>query len=258
MSLPLYKSESFLKKVFDDFVLEVVDLKRNINNAQWQRDNNIRNSGDFVLYAQKSIRSFIENYGISARNNNISINVINEVKYVMVSICDEIFLHIDWEGKQIWEEKMLESSLFDSHIAGIKFFENLEGLFLSHDPSKYDLAYIYLNCLGLGFLGKFRNHENHGDIRFYKRKLYHLIYDRDPTIEDSEFKLSEEPYQHTIDQNNKYKLIDFGAWYAAFALVVFTLFVLSDIVWRQHTTAISEISKTIVESQERNMDEGAM
>ena len=250
MNLLRYKSESFLKKVFDDFVLEVVELKRNVGNSQWQRDNSIRNAGDFVIYGQKQLRSFIENFGISARNNNIGMEVINEVKYIMVSLCDEIFLHIDWDGKEIWEQKLLESALFDSHVSGIRFFENLENLFISHDPNKYDLAYIYLNCLGLGFLGKFRSHEDQGDIKFYKRKLYHLIYDRDPIIEDKEFKLNEEPYQHTVDHNNKYKLIDFGAWYAAFALVAFTLFVLSDIVWRQHTNTISEISKSIVETQE--------
>jgi len=40
----------------------------------------------------------------------------------MAAFADEVFIHMDWEGKRAWTSNLLESTLFHSHVAGERFF----------------------------------------------------------------------------------------------------------------------------------------
>src|SRR5206468_3507892 len=48
-----------------------------------------------------------------------------EIQYVMAAAADEVFLHLNWEGKDYWSANLLEEEIFHTHNAGERFFVNL-------------------------------------------------------------------------------------------------------------------------------------
>jgi len=52
-----------------------------------------------------------------------------EAQYVMAAFADDIFIHLDWEGKRAWTSNLIESTLFQSHVAGELVFDKLDRCF---------------------------------------------------------------------------------------------------------------------------------
>ncbi len=96
-------------------------------------------------------------------------------QYVMVGLADEVFLNIDWEGRQEWEDNLLESSLFSSQDAGQKIFQNIDTFLEDAQRADLDLGALYLMAIGLGFQGKYRGEPDIGILRTYAKNLYDCI-----------------------------------------------------------------------------------
>ncbi len=58
-----------------------------------------------------------------------------EAQYVMAAFADDVFIHLDWEGRRAWTSNLLEATLFQSHVAGEMFFEKLDRLLRDRDPA---------------------------------------------------------------------------------------------------------------------------
>jgi len=70
-----------------------------------------------------------------------------EAQYVMAAFADEIFIHLDWEGKRAWTSNLLETALFQTHVAGEAFFDKLDQLLRERDPAQKSLAGVYFAAL---------------------------------------------------------------------------------------------------------------
>ena len=107
-----------------------------------------------------------------------------EVKYLMVALTDEIFLHLfEWEGKNVWRTQLLEVKVFNSQVAGQRVFDNLEVLLNNRDPSTLELARLYLIILFLGFQGKYRGTQDTEQLNTYhdyRHRLFFFITQRSP------------------------------------------------------------------------------
>jgi type VI secretion system protein ImpK len=79
-----------------------------------------------------------------------------QVLYVMTALADEIFINLDWDGRDEWSNYLLEDALFESHDAGDRFFDLLDDLLGGRDSAYRSVAVIYLAALSLGFQGKYR------------------------------------------------------------------------------------------------------
>lgn len=81
--------------------------------------------------------------------------LIQELKYVMVALIDELILHSNWQGKISWLSKPLQLDYFAEHLAGEGFFARLEMLRQNY-LDNYEILEIYYICISLGFAGIYR------------------------------------------------------------------------------------------------------
>lgn len=81
--------------------------------------------------------------------------LIQQVKYVMAALVDEIILHSSWEGSIQWLGQPLQLCFFSEHLAGECFFTRLNILRQDY-INNCDLLEVYYVCLQLGFSGIYR------------------------------------------------------------------------------------------------------
>lgn len=112
---------------------------------------------------------------------------VNEVRYAMAALADEVFIHLGWSGASSWRHHLLESALFDTHRAGEEIFRRIDHLIQHGDRShRYaEVALVYLLMLALGFQGKHRGNPRVQQIvEDTRRNLYRFLSGRTP--EDGE------------------------------------------------------------------------
>jgi type VI secretion system protein ImpK len=120
-------------------------------------------------------------------------------QYVMAALADEIFLYLDWPGREAWRTHLLEFKLFQSYRAGEEVFRRIEALLRTRDPADAELAKIYLMALALGFRGALRGPEATARIDTYRRELYTFLTNRDPGTPRLPQSLFPEAYQGNVE-----------------------------------------------------------
>jgi type VI secretion system protein ImpK len=163
--------------------------------------------------------------------------VYREAQYVMAALADEIFLHLDWEGKLTWP--LLESRLFQSHIAGEAVFDRLDHLLQRRDPFYLDLAAVYFMALSLGFQGKFRGDESGERLEQYRRQLFVMIYRRNPKLFGPAGPLFPQNYQSTLEKSAARKLPSERVWLVLVLAVLLGWLAASQYAWTFVTRDVS-------------------
>jgi len=162
-----------------------------------------------------------------------------EAQYVMAAFADEVFINMDWEGKRTWTSNLLESTLFQSHVAGDLFFEKLETLLQNRDPADRSLAAIYLNALALGFRGKYRDVNDHGQLRRYRQELFAFVFQYPSDLENESKIAFPAAYVQTVRQEKK-KLTNPRLWLGVLGLVILSYLALSTGLWWSLTSRLEE------------------
>lgn len=175
-----------------------------------------------------------------------------EAEFIMAALADEIFLHLDWTGKEFWEKNLLEDKLYGTHNAGQTFFDRIDEFLKLRDPSRSDLAMLYLMALGLGFKGKYREQSDSARLEHYRRELYIFIYRRDPTLYELGTRLIPTAYQHTIEDNSIAFLNDIRPWMIIFASVGIVLLFASYMVWTATTQSIDQLTSSIISQSDKH------
>ena len=81
---------------------------------------------------------------------------LDEAQYVMVAMADEVFLYLDWVGRDEWARRPLEAEArFGTHLAGERIFNRLDEIFRNRLSVSGDLLGVYLAALSLGFRGRY-------------------------------------------------------------------------------------------------------
>lgn len=89
-----------------------------------------------------------------ARNYNKPVEAIQEAKYALCALLDEVVLSTPTLLRDEWERQPLQLRLFGEHLAGEGFFDHLERL--RFDPvTHHEALEMYYQCLLLGFQGKY-------------------------------------------------------------------------------------------------------
>jgi len=162
--------------------------------------------------------------------------VYREAEYVMAALADEVFLHLEWEGKSSWP--LLESRIFQSHIAGEEVFNRIDRLLQRRDPFYLDLAAIYFTALSLGFEGKYRGTDD-PRRRDYRLQLFRMIYRREPKLYAAVAPLFPETYKYTLDKSEVKRLPAQWIWMWLVAAVLVLWVVLSQYTWAAATNRVS-------------------
>lgn len=174
-----------------------------------------------------------------------------DAQYVMAVFADDIFIHLDWEGKRVWTSNLLETALFAKHLGGEEFFERLDRLLRDRDPADRSLAAVYLNALSLGFRGKYYGVNDHGRLRRYRHELFAFIF-RQPADLVHEKKVAfPDTYVETLRKEKTSKLINPRVWLAVLAVVLVAYLTVSHGIWMKLTSRIEQANKQIVELEKR-------
>lgn len=167
-----------------------------------------------------------------------------EVQYVMAALADEVFLNVNWEGREYWAANLLEQSLFHTHDAGTRFFTNLEELLKGRDPTRAEVAAAYLLALSLGFRGRYQDIESQPRLENFRHQLFALLFQRNAGLaEDAQ--LYPQTYAHTLAGKQVQWLPVLRPWLLAMGGVVLGYLVLSHAIWAHEIDDVSDIAQRV-------------
>ena len=174
-----------------------------------------------------------------------------EAQYVMAAFADEIFIHLEWEGRRAWTSNLLETALFQSHVAGEAFFDKLDHLLRERDPAQKSLAAVYFAALSLGFRGKYHGLNDHGKLRRYRQELFAFVFRQPPDLMNEKKVAFPDTYVKNLRKEERKKLTNPRVWLVVFAAVVVIYVAGSHGVWLSLTSRIESVNKRIVEIEKR-------
>lgn len=165
---------------------------------------------------------------------------VADARYLKAVLADEILLNADWAGRAEWPAHLLESTLFRTNVAGDQVFARIEQLLLDREPSRRNLARLYLFALGLGFQGRFRGADAGERLRSLREELYAFIYQRRPDLGGRERVLGEAAYAHTLSHIAPRKLPTLTRYSVVFVLGLAALLALSELAWLWQSWPVRE------------------
>lgn len=249
---------SFVLKYFEVFYCAVLQEKEAIISGSWLKDSKISkdnvgvNDATYVRKAQEMLENFYLLLSTQASEASLfggefAANYYKEAQFAMAALADEVFLYLDWPGRKFWEENLLESRLFGTHGAGYLFFENLDNFLATRDPLRKDLAELYLLALGLGFLGKYRGIDDHGQLNAYKKQLYVFINHRESRLFDNTELLFPESYMYTLEHGEVKTIDTLKTWMFGSTFVFIIILFASFFLWYKITAEPSDMIKRILD-----------
>ncbi|MDR1488259.1 MAG: DotU family type IV/VI secretion system protein [Holosporales bacterium] len=203
-----------------------------------------------IVKVQKEIISVINKvFDILSRKSRTSSKKLEEAKYIMTALADEVFINIRWEGAKFWRFSLLEKQMFQSEISGEKFFLNLDEFIVDSNNTNDEIAFLYLMSLSLGFKGRYRGAENeHEYLSWYKDKLYSILHSKSSKLfYPGRTNMIEQCYENTFVEESKESLPNTRFWSMCISSIVAVYIVISFAVWFGITDEISDILNSIAE-----------
>lgn len=189
----------------------------------------------------RRLQSLIEMQTLEARRmgGRYEQENVQDACYLKAAVADEILISLDWPGRQDWAYHLLEAALFRTSIAGDTIFEHIEEILRVLDPSKRELAQLYLFALSLGFEGKFRGMEQPEVLASYRRELFRFVYQREPDMTAHE--LAPGAYTNTLSHVLPAKLPAVGRWSVALGVTLLVLLFVSQLIWVWQTYPLEQV-----------------
>ncbi len=242
----------FLLDRFHELHREILRLREKVSQGSWVFDGTSGGSAgtggapDTAPTAVwRSLLTLLERQALDAGRNggDFALEVYRRAQYAMAALADEIFLHLDWVGRETWRDHLLEARLFGTHRAGEELFERIEALLRDHDTVYGELARVYLAVLALGFQGKYRGRpDGDRELESYRRRLFRFIFGRDPqtvvaggtggTGGTGGERLVPQAYASTLDEVSRSKLPYLKPWLWAVAVLTLLWIAGGHLLWR--------------------------
>ncbi|MDR0695515.1 MAG: DotU family type IV/VI secretion system protein [Holosporales bacterium] len=199
-----------------------------------------------VIEIQKKMLHVIESVTNTMRLKSRGLpKYVVDAKYIMTVLADEIFLNLRWEGAKFWRFTLLEKQLFQTEIAGDKFFSMMDEIVSSVEDN--DIAFLYLMALSLGFKGRYGGVENAEEhISWYKDRLYILLNTRPVRLFfPGKPMMIESCYEYTNTTDSESCMPDSRFWSWCIISTVFLYIVISYCVWYGITGEIGDLLREI-------------
>lgn len=167
--------------------------------------------------------------------------IYRRAQYVMAALADEIFLYLDWPGREAWRTNLLEFKLFQSYRAGEEVFRRIEALLRTRDPADLEIGKVYLMALALGFRGELRGPEGQARVDVYRRELYTFLTNRDPGMPRDPRSFFPEAYQSNVESAGAGRRLSAARrWLLAGLLLALFWILASHRVWLNLTDGLTE------------------
>lgn len=218
-------------------------LQTSTNTNEDHLKQDINSERSFTEIVQNNLKRCIEEQTTWYRHHAIpKVEAdLEETRYLMAVLSDEIFLHFPFDGVKSWHLSILEGQLFHTQIAGELVFRRLDALLASRDLLKKDLAKIYLFILGLGFRGQYNRPEDQGLIKAYQDQLFYFIQGHTSKFYTQAYgPLQSQPYEYTLIGTPSKGLADLKTWikYGYIFVVIYLAF--SHFIWYSITTGLKK------------------
>ncbi|MBI9082859.1 MAG: DotU family type IV/VI secretion system protein [Desulfobacterales bacterium] len=250
---PTELENSFLLRQFQDFYREVIAQKTAIVQAaegpKIAPQSGAEDTAKEGLHAvQIRLMRILEEQVLESRRRGgeYGVNYYRKAQYVMAALADEIFLHMRWEGRDLWKSNLLEFKFFGTHVAGEVVFEKIEALLRERDPAMIEIAAVYQLVLALGFRGKFRDRDDGGQIDHFRSQLYTFIFHRNPDLFNSGKLLFSDAYDYTLDQGEGKRLPYMRRWIGVIVLLIVVFLGVSHGIWEHSTRDLVDIAEDII------------
>jgi type VI secretion system protein ImpK len=191
----------------------------------------------------RHLENLIELQTLESRRDGsrFELESIADARYLKAALADEMLLNTPWIGRDHWTEYLLEASLFRTSVAGEKIFERIEEVLSSREPSRRDIARLYLFALALGFQGKYRGAAESARFAGYREELFQFVYQRPPAIGTRDRVLSERAYASTLSHIAPRKLPTLSRWTVVFLLGIVALLAISEILWLWQSWPVRQV-----------------
>lgn len=236
----------FLIEKFHQFHDELQRLTRQVEQGNWVFDGATPGNVDTAPDAAPSavwrrLLALLERQSLEAgrEGGDFAVQIYRGAQYAMAALADEVFLHLNWVGREAWREHLLEFRLFGSHRAGEEVFERIEVLLRDRDAAYQELARVYLIILALGFQGKFRGRiDGDAEIESYRRRLFRFVFGRDPRAVRGVEQVAPQAYASTLDESRPAKLPYVRPWLWVIAAVLVLWIVSAHVIWDNATAKL--------------------
>ncbi len=250
---PSELESSFLLKQFHTFYEQVVSQKTVVKEISEgtvapQPEEGESSEVDRVHFVQVKLIKILEEQVLESRRQGgeYGVDYYKKAQYVMAALSDEVFLNMNWEGRELWKSNLLEFKFFGTHVAGEVLFKKIEELLKDRDPALIEIAAIYLMALSLGFRGKFKDKDDAGMLDYYRSQLFTFIFKRNPDLSSESAKLFPETYNYTLDKSEGKRLPYLAKWVGVIFLIIILFLVGSYTVWDQQTKDLVNIAEEII------------
>ncbi|MDB5978924.1 MAG: hypothetical protein JWR07_5684 [Nevskia sp.] len=142
--------------------------------------------------------------------------------YAFCAVVDERLLNSQWAGLSVWGEHLLERAEFTTQLAGARLFDRIGAATRApRSRQGLEIAGLYLDCLNLGFQGRYRE-QDHGlaELQALREDLFSFVYARKAQLDRPGFALAEpvdlhllttEPAQLSLGEQYRWYVVPLGA-----------------------------------------------
>lgn len=226
--------KSFLVNAFEDFHKILFDYRKKIIESSIFLNDDISEHNKIISNIQIEIIDFIKNksFQIFQETGLIGQKIFEEVAYIIASLSDEIFLSLNWDGRQYWQKNLIERKMFNTANSGEKIFIKIEEILNDNSVESVELAMIYFYCLALGFKGSWRSLPNCEErIKDLKDSLYFKIYYKDSKFFKEKVTLFPQVYSALYKENAIKNKISLKIWMLISIVIVVSYFMIVEIMY---------------------------
>lgn len=112
--------------------------------------------GDPELLRRRIIEMF-DTASSQGKGAGISDESMQQARYALAALLDETILSSQWTYKDNWFSNPLQYQFFQEHLAGVEFYNRLDGI-RKVLPLNIDLLEVYYLCFIMGFEGQYKLH----------------------------------------------------------------------------------------------------
>jgi type VI secretion system protein ImpK len=161
---------------------------------------------------------------------------LDEAQYVMVAMADEVFLYVDWPGRDAWTRRPLEAEArFGTHLAGERIFSRIEEIFRDRLSVSGDLLSVYLAALSLGFRGRYRFDPRSPDPERVRHEVIRELRRVDPRMVAPAAELCPEAVAGVRDKEPRRGLSNLREGLLPLVAVCLGMTLLGHLVWHYQT-----------------------
>lgn len=192
----------------------------------------------------RALLALLERQSLAAGRGgaDFAADLYRRAQYAMAALADEVFLHLEWSGREPWRNNLLEARLFGSHRAGEELFTRIEELLRDREVVLQDLARVYLMVLAAGFQGKLRGQrDGEREIEAYRQRLYRFVFGRSPKAVHGQERLVPQAYAATLDKGGAARLPHLRPWIWAVVLLTALWLAGGYALWRHEMAGLEPI-----------------